>query len=99
MASVITAVMERLGCQEIQIWGHHLNRGDQVSFPQEKSDEPEGGSGIASSLGLAEARAPSALPPSGRRGAQAMQGTGLTGPKGWRSEGKKDMPSKVMWMS
>lgn len=56
MATVITAVMERLGCQEIQIWGHHMKEGDQVSIPLERNDDPEGGSCIASSLGLVEDR-------------------------------------------
>lgn len=34
--------------------GHHLNQGDQVSFPWKRNDDPEGGGGVASSLGMVE---------------------------------------------
>lgn len=74
MATGITAAMERLGCQKIQVGGHHLNQGDRVSFPWERNDEPEGGGGIASSLGMVGDRVPQTTEALWWEGVQVRQG-------------------------
>lgn len=51
MASVITAAVERLGCQEIQIWGAMIRIGDRVRFPWERDDESKGRLGTTSIWG------------------------------------------------
>lgn len=75
MASVITAAEERLGCQEIQIWGPMIRIGDRIRFPWERNDESKGRLGTTSILGKVKIPFHNLLKLSGRRGSKVSQRT------------------------
>lgn len=76
MASVITAAVERLGSEEIQIREAMIRIGDRVRFPWERDDESKRRLGTTSIWGKVKTRFLNLLKLSGRRGAKVSQGTG-----------------------